>query len=50
MGPYLDFEGHEFEDHLHSKEHSEDNVQHLRQLGDVVRLVTVLFDGETQQV
>lgn len=43
---YLCFEGHELENHLHSKEHSEDQVQSVGQLGNMVWLVTVLFTQE----
>lgn len=40
---YPDFEGHELQYHLHREEHGEDQVQSVGQLGDVVRLVAVLF-------
>lgn len=44
----LCFEGHEFKDHLHSEEHSENHVQHVRQVSDMSRLITVLWVKEGQ--
>ena len=45
---YPRFEGHELENHLHSEEHGEDQVQHVWQLGHMVRLVAVLFKVESE--
>lgn len=44
MTTNLGFKGHEFEDHLHSEEHSKNYVEHIREVSDVVWLVTVLWD------
>lgn len=45
---YSRFEGHELENHLHGEEHGEDQVQCVRQLGHMVRLVAVLFKVESK--
>lgn len=45
----LCFEGHKFKDHFYSEEHSEDDVQHVRQVGHMVGLVAVLWE-ETQSL
>lgn len=47
---YSRFEGHELENHLHSEEHSEDQVQGVRQFGHMVRLVAVLFKVENKNI
>ena len=49
-GAHLGFEGQEFEDHLHSEEHGEDEVKGGGQLGDVIRLVAVLNGHEETTV
>ena len=36
IATHLGFEGHQFEQHLHGEEHGEDDVQHVRELCDVV--------------
>lgn len=33
---HLHFKRHDFEYHLHSEEHGEDHIQHVRQMGHVV--------------
>lgn len=40
---HLHFKRHDFEYHLHSEEHREDHIQHVRQMGHMVWLVTVLW-------
>ena len=39
---HLGFEGHQLEEHLHGEEHGEDDVQHVGEVGDMVRLVAML--------
>lgn len=45
---HLGFEGTNFEDHLHREQDGEDDVQHVGQMSDVIRLITVLRDEKKQ--
>lgn len=46
----LGFEGHQFQDHLHSEQHGKYDVQHAREVFHMFWLVTVLWGQSTNIV